>query len=377
MNDGSWVKVCRADEVEFDEPRQVMVDGVAIGLYRLQDGCHALGDVCTHAFAHLTDGFVEDDIVECPLHHARYEIRTGKSLDGIAPSDLASYAVKVEDGDVYVQMTGATNSREGGDAPAEPGDDAIADTVLDLLQRDAEADEWRGVLAPQAEFEVLNGHLSGCDAVASRLGDTPTGHLVWKRLHRPGFVLAGEPRTGSGDRGMALMLAIENGLVLRVSQQNLAMPPRPATPMVMDAALRERIDTSLAAKHPIALSYVDPEGRPHLSLRGSLRSFGDDRLAMWARSADTGLAAAIRSNPQVALLYRDEETRATYQLSGRAHVGEDEPTRRAVYDAMPKVERDHDFAMLGAAIIIELDLVEGWAGIGRTGPIDPVRLVRT
>lgn len=101
---GQWVKVCRADEVQFDEAKQVEVDGVAIGLYRLDDGCYALNDICTHAFAHLSTGFVEDETVECPLHHARFEIRTGKALDAIAPSDVAAYAVKVEDGDVYVQL---------------------------------------------------------------------------------------------------------------------------------------------------------------------------------------------------------------------------------------------------------------------------------
>ncbi len=110
---GNWVKVCRADEIHFDEAKQVEVDGVAIGLYRLEDGCYALNDICTHAFAHLSTGFVEDETVECPLHHARFEIRTGKALDGIAPSDVATYAVKVEEGDVYVQMTNTSDASDG------------------------------------------------------------------------------------------------------------------------------------------------------------------------------------------------------------------------------------------------------------------------
>ncbi len=367
-----WVKVCREDEIPADEGKQVEVDGIAIGLYRLEDGCYALNDICTHAFAHLTTGWVEDDTVECPLHHARFEIRTGKALDGIAPEDVEAYAVKVEDGDVYVQL----GAQEDGAASGEGTDSQLADSLLDLLRSGAGADGWKPILAEEAEFEVLGGHLQGRDAVAERLGANETAHLEWSRLERPGCILIGKPRGGTNDRGIALMFAFSEEGVTRVSQQNLAMPPRPATPMAMDAAMRERIDNALATKRPMSLSYVDAEGRPHLSLRGSILSLGEDQLGLWARSADTGLAAAVSANANVALLYRDEETRATYQIRGRAHIAEDEATRALIYNAMPKVERDHDFAMLGSAVVIELDLVEGWAGIGPNGPINPVRMVR-
>ena len=99
-----WVKVCHQDEIDPDEGKGVDVNGTLVGLFRLEDGCYALGDICTHAHAHLSDGFVEDDCVLCPLHQARFEIRTGKSLDGIAPEDVPSYEVKVEDGEVYVKL---------------------------------------------------------------------------------------------------------------------------------------------------------------------------------------------------------------------------------------------------------------------------------
>lgn len=101
---GDWVRVCRQDEIDFDEGRKVEIDGTPIGLFRLEDGCYALNDICTHAHAHLSEGFVEDDCVLCPLHQARFDIRTGKSLDGIAPEDVATYQVKVEDGEVYVKL---------------------------------------------------------------------------------------------------------------------------------------------------------------------------------------------------------------------------------------------------------------------------------
>lgn len=104
MGEGDWVRVCRVDEVRQDEGKGVEVNGVKLGLYRLTDGCFALGDVCSHAYALLSTGFVEDDAVECPLHQARFEIRTGRSLDDIAPDNVPAYPVKVEDGDVWVRL---------------------------------------------------------------------------------------------------------------------------------------------------------------------------------------------------------------------------------------------------------------------------------
>jgi hypothetical protein len=145
--------------------------------------------------------------------------------------------------------------------------------------------------------------------------------------------------------------------------------------MVMSDALREKFDSALAEKHAIYIAYVDREGRPHLSMRGSILTLSPDSLGLWAR-AGGGMPDAVAANPQVALFYRDETARATYQLAGRARIAQDEATRRRIYDAMPVVEQRHDFAELGTAIVVDLDLVTGWAGFSASGQIDPVRLVR-
>jgi len=85
---------------------------------------------------------------------------------------------------------------------------------------------------------------------------------------------------------------------------------------------------------------------------------------------------ALQKNPKVALMYRDEDTKATYQLQGRARVTTDEAERYRVYNASAMVEQAHDFAQLGVAVIIDLDRVEGYAGLGPAGQIDRVLMVR-
>ncbi|MBN8829841.1 MAG: pyridoxamine 5'-phosphate oxidase family protein [Sphingomonadales bacterium] len=252
----------------------------------------------------------------------------------------------------------------------------LAETVLALLRAPGDVAAWAAILAPEATHETLSATIEGREAVAQRLGGEPFAQLDWERMDRPGLILAGKPRPGGPGRSLALTVASEGGLVTRFCQQFLTTPPpSPGTPMMMSEALRARFDTALAEKHAMYIAYVDREGRPHLSMRGSILTLGPDSLGLWARHGG-GMPEAIAHNPHVALFYRDEGTRATFQLAGRARIADDEATRRRIFDAMPVVEQRHDFAELGAAIVIDLDLVTGWAGFGPTGAIDPIRLVR-
>jgi hypothetical protein len=124
------------------------------------------------------------------------------------------------------------------------------------------------------------------------------------------------------------------------------------------------------------VSYVDPAGQPILSFRGSTQTFSDDQLAIWVRNSDGVFLNAIAKNPKVALMYRDEDTKATYQFQGRARVWTDESARRRIYEKMAEAERNHDPARTGVALIIDLDRVEGWAGMSPDGPVNKVRMLR-
>jgi len=254
----------------------------------------------------------------------------------------------------------------------------LAETVLALLRAPGDKAAWEVALAREARHEILNGTVDGRMAVAERLAadGAQFAQLDWERLDKPGIILAGKPRPGGPGRSLGILIEGEGGLVTRFCQQMLTTPPPgPSTPMAMDPALRARFDTALAGKHAMYIAYVDREGRPHLSMRGSILTLSADSLGLWARNGG-GMPEAVRHNPNVALFYRDEAARATYQLVGRARIAEDEATRRRIFDAMPVPEQRHDFAELGTAIVIDLDLVTGWAGFSPTGQIDPVRLVR-
>lgn len=100
----AWHDVASVDKFEMDESKVVRVGEVQIAVFRLDNGFYAINDVCTHEYAHLSEGFCEDGKIECPLHQACFDIRTGKALDEPAEVDVATYPTRVERGIVQVDL---------------------------------------------------------------------------------------------------------------------------------------------------------------------------------------------------------------------------------------------------------------------------------
>jgi 3-phenylpropionate/trans-cinnamate dioxygenase ferredoxin subunit len=98
----TWHRVASRSKLTANEPLAVDVDGKLIGVYLVDGAVHAIGNLCTHEYAILTDGFVEGDVIECPIHQARFSIKTGKVLAEPAVVDVPTYPVKVEGDDIYV-----------------------------------------------------------------------------------------------------------------------------------------------------------------------------------------------------------------------------------------------------------------------------------
>jgi nitrite reductase/ring-hydroxylating ferredoxin subunit len=96
--------ICRLDELELDTGRSFTVAGHAIGVFRLDDGVYALHDRCTHGNGRLSDGYVDQGLIECPLHAGCFDIRSGRARSAPATIDVRSYPVRVEDGTVLVEL---------------------------------------------------------------------------------------------------------------------------------------------------------------------------------------------------------------------------------------------------------------------------------
>lgn len=102
--DADWHDVAGLEELDPEFPLGVEVAGQKIGLFQSDGAVHALEDVCPHAYALLSQGYIEDGIVECPLHAARFEVATGKCLNEIGQRDIKCYPVRVLDGRISVKV---------------------------------------------------------------------------------------------------------------------------------------------------------------------------------------------------------------------------------------------------------------------------------
>ena len=101
MSNG-WVTVAALDDVPEGSTLLVEVNGNAVCLYNLAGTICATQDLCTHAEASLADGFIDGEVIECPLHQATFDIRTGKVMTPPATADLRVYPVRVEHGEIRV-----------------------------------------------------------------------------------------------------------------------------------------------------------------------------------------------------------------------------------------------------------------------------------
>lgn len=97
------LRVCATDELGPGEVRPVAVDP-PVAVYNVGGEFYAIDDTCTHAEYTLSEGYVDDDQVECALHGARFCITDGKALCLPATVHLGTHPVVVEDGVIYVDL---------------------------------------------------------------------------------------------------------------------------------------------------------------------------------------------------------------------------------------------------------------------------------
>ena len=100
----SWFKAVEVAALDGKNVIGVEVEGQEIAIYRLDGEYFATANICTHQFAFLSEGFVEGDCVECPLHQALFNIRTGAVVEGPPETPLKTYPVKVFDSAILVEL---------------------------------------------------------------------------------------------------------------------------------------------------------------------------------------------------------------------------------------------------------------------------------
>jgi 3-phenylpropionate/trans-cinnamate dioxygenase ferredoxin component len=99
-----WVRVCGEGDIAEGAVGYAEVDGLRLAVCHQDGAYYAIDDVCTHDGGPLDQGELQGFNIECPRHGAKFDIRTGRvtALPAIVP--VGTYEVKVEGGDVLVDV---------------------------------------------------------------------------------------------------------------------------------------------------------------------------------------------------------------------------------------------------------------------------------
>lgn len=99
------VKAAQTADITPGTGKVVQADGKTIALFNFGGTFFALNNSCTHVGGPLGEGKVDGNIVTCPWHGSKFEIKTGKVVGPPATRNVASYRTEVRDGAVYVEVT--------------------------------------------------------------------------------------------------------------------------------------------------------------------------------------------------------------------------------------------------------------------------------
>ena len=109
-DDQEWVHACALSALIEDEGFR-MATSPPVSIFLSAGEVFCVDDTCTHETYSLADGWVEDCVVECALHMAKFDLRTGAVLSPPATDRIRVYEVRVQDGQVFVRIP-ATCRRE-------------------------------------------------------------------------------------------------------------------------------------------------------------------------------------------------------------------------------------------------------------------------
>ena len=86
------------------KPQRIEKDGESICVARIGDEVFAIGDTCSHSDASLSEGDITDFKIECWLHGAEFDLRTGQAVTPPATAPVQKYSVTVDGDSVTIDM---------------------------------------------------------------------------------------------------------------------------------------------------------------------------------------------------------------------------------------------------------------------------------
>lgn len=101
-----WIKVCEVKELNNSQLVDFDFNDKKILISRLHGKVYAIDRICTHAYADLSTGFMneEEETITCPLHMSSFKMKDGTPQNLPAELPLKTYQTKIQDNSVYILL---------------------------------------------------------------------------------------------------------------------------------------------------------------------------------------------------------------------------------------------------------------------------------
>lgn len=94
-NEEKWIAVAARADLAEGAMMGIDLGEKQIAIYNVEGEIYATDNICTHAYALLTDGFLDGDIIECPLHGGAFCVKDGAGQGAPISEDIKTYPVRV------------------------------------------------------------------------------------------------------------------------------------------------------------------------------------------------------------------------------------------------------------------------------------------
>ena len=99
------IRICNVTDIKPGRAIRVKIGEKAYAIVHSPDGnFHALDDKCSHGEVSLSEGFVDNETIECWAHGAKFSLESGKPLSLPAYEPVSVYEVLVENGEVFLEV---------------------------------------------------------------------------------------------------------------------------------------------------------------------------------------------------------------------------------------------------------------------------------
>jgi len=100
----AWTRAAALADLKQRRVMDAEIGNEEIALYWVDDAPYATHNICTHAFARLSDGYLDGDCIECPIHQALFDVKTGAAVTPPASTPVKVYPCRIDGDNVLIDI---------------------------------------------------------------------------------------------------------------------------------------------------------------------------------------------------------------------------------------------------------------------------------